>query len=30
VVLVDGDVRNLKITRPADIALARALLDGRS
>ncbi len=27
VVLVDGDVRNLKITRPADIALARTLLD---
>jgi 2-C-methyl-D-erythritol 4-phosphate cytidylyltransferase len=27
VVLVDGEVRNLKITRPADIALARALLD---
>lgn len=28
VVLVDGDVRNLKITRPADIAMARALIDG--
>ena len=27
VVLVDGDVRNLKITRPADIAMARALID---
>lgn len=30
VVLVDGDVRNLKITRPADIAMARALIDGQS
>lgn len=27
VVLVDGDVRNLKITRSADIAMARALID---
>lgn len=26
VVLVDGDVRNLKITRPADLAVARALM----
>ena len=29
VVLVDGDVRNLKITRPVDIDLARALLHHR-
>lgn len=29
VVLVDGDVRNLKITRPVDIELARALLHHR-
>ena len=27
VVVVDGDVRNLKITRPADLAVARSLLD---
>jgi 2-C-methyl-D-erythritol 4-phosphate cytidylyltransferase len=26
VVVVDGDPRNLKITRPADLALARAVL----
>ena len=29
VVLVDGDVRNLKITRPVDLELARALLHHR-
>ncbi|MGI9622519.1 MAG: 2-C-methyl-D-erythritol 4-phosphate cytidylyltransferase [Acidimicrobiales bacterium] len=30
VVLVDGDVRNLKITNPADLDVARALIAGKS
>jgi 2-C-methyl-D-erythritol 4-phosphate cytidylyltransferase len=27
--LVPGDVRNIKVTTPADLALAEALLQGR-